>query len=47
MISFQDGCPCKDIRQPADPVLVSFGGAANGGFRQRGFFIAGGNAGVC
>ena len=38
MISLQDGRPCEDIRWPADPVLVSFGGAANGGFRQRGFF---------
>src|SRR5712671_4411930 len=33
MISIQDGRPCKDIRWPADPVLVPFGGAANGGFR--------------
>ncbi|MBR1148521.1 hypothetical protein [Bradyrhizobium sp. AUGA SZCCT0431] len=34
----QDGRPCKDIRWPADPVLVPFGGAANGDFRQRSNF---------
>jgi hypothetical protein len=44
--SIQDGRPCEDIRWPADPVLVPFGGAANGGFRQR-VFLAGLVPAVC